>query len=287
MIAAAIRGEIVNYDSVQVYRGLDIGSAKTLIEDRRGISHHLLDVIWATEELTAGTYSRLARACLDEIAERQGVPILVGGTGFYLRSLLDGLSPAPARNAELRSRLSDLAGRRPAVLHRFLRRVDGEAASRIHPNDQQKLMRGIELAVAAGAKPLLPRQPLNGFRILKIGLDPPRADLYKRINQRSVSMFERGLLNETQGLLDSGVDAQGKALQSLGYRQAVAVLEARLSFEAAVEEVQTKTRQYAKRQMTWFRREPEMHWINGFGDSLDVQETALAMVNEFTGRATM
>ena len=278
-IAVSFYAEIVNYDSVQVYRGLDIGTAKTLTEERRGIPHHLLDVISPDDELTAGAYSQLARACLQNIACRQTLPVLVGGTGFYLRSVLDGLSPAPPRDSDLRRRLSELTARRPGALHRFLRRVDSAAAARIHAHDHHKLMRAIELS----ASPPSPRQPLSGFRVLKIGLNPPRTDLYARINERTVKMFELGLLRETQHLIDSGLHPQSKALQSLGYKQAVAVLERRLSVREAIVEIQTRTRQYAKRQMTWFRRETAMHWLNGFGDSPEVQDSALSLVADFTG----
>jgi tRNA dimethylallyltransferase len=278
-IAVHFSSEIVNYDSVQVYRGLDIGAAKTPKEERRSVPHHLLDVISPDDELTAGAYAQLARACLADVDRRQVLPVLVGGTGFYLRSLLDGLSPAPARNHDLRRRLRDLAGRRPGALHRFLSRVDSAAAVRIHAHDHHKLMRAIELS----SSPPSPRQPLGGFRILKIGLNPPRPELYTRINERAVKMFELGLLRETQRLIDSGVNPQSKALQSLGYKQAVAVLEGRLSVPEAIVEIQTRTRQYAKRQMTWFRRETAMHWLNGFGDSPDVQDSALSLVADFTG----
>jgi tRNA dimethylallyltransferase len=269
----------VNYDSVQVYRGLDIGSAKTPLEQRQVIPHHLLDVLSPADEMTAGRYSELARTCLNEIASRQRLPVLVGGTGFYLRSLLNGLSPAPARNPELRNRLNSLVSRRPAVLHRLLRLLHPAAAARIHSNDHQKLIRAIELASA----PVLPRQPLRGFRILKIGLNPPRPDLYMRINQRALRMFENGLLDETRGLLVSGVGPGSKALQNLGYKQAVAVLEDRLPLSAAIEEVQTRTRQYSKRQMTWFRGEPDMQWINSFGESAGAQESGRVLVAGFVG----
>jgi tRNA dimethylallyltransferase len=281
-VAQSLQGEIINFDSVQVYRGLNIGSAKIPPEERHGLPHHLLDVISPTEDLTAGAFADLARTCLKEIAARQALPVLVGGTGFYLRSLLDGLSPAPGRNSDLRQRLNEIALRRPAALHRFLRQSDPAAADRIHANDHQKLIRAIELAsaraVTSPRRPLTPRQPLVGFRILKIGLNPPRADLYKRINQRSAAMFEGGLLEETQALLNSGVPASAKALQTLGYRQAVAVLEKRLGLAEAVREVQTKTRQYAKRQMTWFRRESGVHWLDGFGDEPKIQRNTLTLL---------
>jgi tRNA dimethylallyltransferase len=278
-LAAAFQAEIVNYDSVQVYRGLDIGSAKTPPEERQGIPHHLLDVLSPADELTSGGYSEIARKCLAEIVGRQSMPILVGGTGFYLRSVLQGLSPAPARNPELRNRLNGLVSRRPAALHRLLGLLHPDAAARIHPNDHQKLIRAVELARA----PALPRQGLSGFRVVKIGLNPARPDLYERINQRVLRMFEGGLLDETRGLLASGVEPGSKALQNLGYKQAVAVLEDRLSLPAAIAEVQTRTRQDAKRQMTWFRGEPDMQWISCFGDSPGAQESGRALVAGFVG----
>lgn len=271
-IARDLDGEIVNFDSVQVYQGLDIGSAKTPLAERQGIPHHLLDLIHPVQDLTAGAYAAVARACLQEIASRQKLPVLVGGTGFYLRSLLDGLSPAPGRNPELRERLAKIAVRHPAALHRFLRRADPSSAHRIHPNDHQKLMRAIELAVSATPAP---REPLSGFRVLKLGLNPPRTELYERINRRSAEMFENGLLDETRALLDSGVPSSAKSMQTLGYRQSVAVLEAHLTLAEAIQDVQTKTRQYAKRQMTWFRAEKDVDWLSGFGSEPKLQDEAV------------
>lgn len=268
--------EIVNFDSVQVYKGMDIGSAKTPAANRKSIPHHLLDVVSPTEDLTAGSYAALARACLLEISHRHKLAILVGGTGFYLRSLLEGLSPAPGRNPDLRRRLNQTAVRHPTALHRFLRKADPAAALRIHPNDHQKVIRAIELS--SSAKPA-PREALAGFKVLKIGLDPPRAELYNRINRRTVEMFEAGLLREAREILDSGVPADAKSMQTLGYKQAAAVLEGRLELVDAIQEVQTKTRQYGKRQMTWFRRERDVQWLRGFGDDPDIQRESLEMVN--------
>ena len=284
-IAGCLQGEIVNFDSVQVYRGLDIGSAKTPVAERGGIPHHLIDIVKPEEELTAGSFTKLARDCLREVAARRRLPVLVGGTGFYLRSLLEGLSPAPGRDAGLRQRLTQVVERRPAALHRWLRLrgADPAAAERIHANDHQKLMRAIELASARMTP--LPREPLLGFRILKIGVNPPRSDLYRRINARSAAMFAGGLLDEVRGILAASVPAEAKGLQTLGYRQAVAVLEGRMPEADAIEEVQRKTRQYAKRQMTWFRRERDVTWLDGFGDESGVQEAALALVAEFSKAA--
>ncbi len=282
-VAKQFRGEIINYDSVQVYQGLNIGSAKTPAAERQGVPHHLMDILSPLEELTAGAYANLSRACLLETAGRGALPVLVGGTGFYLRSLLEGLSPAPSRNEDLRVRLAAVAERRPGALHRFLRRADREAAERIHANDHQKLIRAIELASTASAPPP-PREPLTGFRIIGIALNPPRAELYARLNQRVVKMFESGLLAETQSLMDNGVPPHGKALQTLGYKQAVGVIEGRLTQEQAVEELQTKTRQYAKRQLTWFRNQHHFRWLDGFGDEVEVVGEASRMVEaELTG----
>jgi tRNA dimethylallyltransferase len=254
-----------------VYRGLDVGSAKTRPEERGDIPHHLLDVVYPAEDFTAGAFAQLAKACLARIS---GLPILVGGTGFYLRSLLDGLSPAPVRNAELRERLSN-----STALHRFLRRIDQAAAARIHANDRQKLIRAIELAIAVSSP--APREPLKGYRVLKLGVNPAREDLYGRLNRRSAAMFENGLLEETAALLAAGVPAEAKSLQSLGYKQAVGVLENRLTREQAVAELQMKTRHYAKRQMTWFRREADVQWLDGFGDDNSVADAAVSLVKAF------
>jgi tRNA dimethylallyltransferase len=278
-VARDFHGEIVNFDSVQVYRGLDIGSAKIPVADRGGVPHHLIDVAGLEQELTAGRFSSLARACLDDVAGRGRLPVLVGGTGFYLRSLLEGLSPAPGRDSDLRQRLTEVAQRRPGALHRWLRRVDADAAQRIHANDHQKLTRAIELA--AKQVETLPREPLLGFRVLRIGLNPARADLYRRIDSRTEAMFAGGLLEEVHGLMADGVAATAKGLQTLGYRQAVAVLEGRMAKAEAIEEVQRKTRQYAKRQMTWFRREQDVTWLDGFGERQTVQRAASALVTRF------
>ena len=281
-LAAAFGGEIVNCDSVQVYRGLDIGAAKLPIEERRGIPHHLLDVRGIDEELTAGAYSRLAREVIHEIHERKRLPIVVGGTGFYLRALLAGLSPAPVRDEAVRERLKAVVQRTPGALHRFLRRRDNESAVRIHPNDHQKLIRTIEMiwltAEPASVIQSRKRDSLEGVRVLKMGLSPERSLLYKRLNERSAWMFHNGLFEETKRLLDAGYGQGTKGLESLGYKQAVRVLRGELSAEAAILECQAKTRQYAKRQMSWFRREADVHWLYGFGSEPGVRREAIELV---------
>ena len=284
-MAETFGGEIVNCDSIQVYRGLNIGSAKLPIEARRGIPHHLIDVASPDRDLTAGDYARLGRPLLDEIRNRHRTPVMVGGTGFYLRALLDGLSPAPERDYKLRERLGMLSQAKPGALHRYLRRYDARSATRIHPNDHQKLIRAIEMSVI-GRQPASqiqssPRQALSGFSVLKLCLLPDRQMLRDRIDRRASRMFENGLLEETQRLLDWGYSPEAKPLQSIGYKQAMNVLFGRSSVAEAIEECQTRTRQYAKRQMTWFRGEPNVIWLPGFGTDSAIQNCAAVSVGQF------
>jgi len=281
-LARQFQGEIVNCDSVQVYRGLDIGSAKTPAAERECVPHHLIDVADPNEDLTAGAYAQLARAALADITGRERLPIIAGGTGFYLRSLLDGLSPAPTRNAGLRERLANVAAHRSTTLHWLLQHRDPAAALRIHPNDHQKLIRALELSAATESLPS--RVPLTGYSVLKIGLNPARFDLYSRLNLRAAAMFQNGLLAETQSLLDAGVPPTAKSLQTLGYKQAVQVLTQQVSLADAIADCQTKTRQYAKRQLTWFRGESNITWLPGFGNSAEIQAAAVQLVANFLQR---
>ncbi|MGD0940634.1 MAG: tRNA (adenosine(37)-N6)-dimethylallyltransferase MiaA [Terracidiphilus sp.] len=259
--------EIVSCDSVAVYRGMDLGTAKPTSEERVRLPHHLIDVVNPDQPFTAGEYSRQARAVLREIVGRDRLPIVTGGTGLYLRALTEGLFAGPERQGELRARLQrSRAKHGEGWLHGILQRLDPASAVRIHANDTSKLIRAIEVCLAA-RKPLsqvLARDPLTGFRLLRIGLNPPRAALYDRLNRRCAEIFAAGLVEETRGLLDRY--GAVKALDSLGYRQAMAVLAGTMGGEAAVAAAQQGHRNYAKRQLTWFRREPEVHWITGFGD---------------------
>ena len=290
-LARRFSGEIVNYDSVQLYRGLDIGSAKIPRDQRRDVPHHLLDVIGPGEELSAGAYARIAREAIDCIHRRGRLPILAGGTGFYLRALLDGLSPAPSRDTKLRNRLQAAAVRRPALLHRVLRRFDPIAATRVHPNDMPKLIRAIEIIFLSGQSATdiqsAPRQPFEGVRPLKLGLMPERKLLYSYLNQRTERLFRNGLIEETRRLIDSGYAPDSKALRSVGYKQAVQIILGNLSVEAAIAECQTKTRQYAKRQITWFRSEPDLNWLSGFGSEDQVRQVALERSSAFLSRIRM
>jgi tRNA dimethylallyltransferase len=285
LLAEAFGGEIVNCDSIQVYRGLEVGASKIPAAARRGIPHHLISTIGPQEELTAGAYARLARRVIGEITQRGRIPIVAGGTGFYLRALLAGLAPAPERDEALRARLRRIAERRPASLHYLLRKHDPEAARRIHPHDHQKLIRALEMMRLAGrpasATQSQPRQALEGYAVLKLGLAPQRASLYARLNERSERMFREGLLEEAHALLVSGVPLDSKPLRSLGYKQAVQVLRGQMPLAEAIRECQTKTRQYAKRQFTWFRSEPEVRWLPGFGTEPEMQRLSLKEAEMF------
>ncbi len=220
-LAKELNGEILGCDSVQVYSGADIGSAKVGRDQRAEIPHHMIDIARATEKVTAGEYARLARTSLAEITARGRLPIVVGGTGLYLRALLEGLSPAPPRDQSFRNRLNAAEGRRPGVLFRYLRRFDQESANRIHPNDRQKMTRAVELCHLSGrpasAVHRTSRAALKGYRILKLGLNPDRTLLYERLNTRTEWMFANGLLEETKTLLDVCGANDSEVLRALGY----------------------------------------------------------------------
>jgi tRNA dimethylallyltransferase len=274
-------GEIVSCDSVAVYRGMDLGTAKPTKEEQARLPHHLIDVAEPDQPFTAGEYSRQARATLREIASRNRLPIVTGGTGLYLRALTDGLFAGPERQDGLRERLRQSTQKHgEGWLHRLLQRLDPASAERIHPHDAPKLIRAVEVCLAA-RKPLsevLARDPLTGFRLLRIGLNPPRQALYDRLNQRAAAMFANGLIEETRGLLE--LYGPVKSLDSLGYRQALAMLAGTMSRKAAIVAAQQGHRNYAKRQLTWFRREPEVHWITAFGDKPETLCLAAGLVQK-------
>jgi tRNA dimethylallyltransferase len=269
-------GEVVNYDSVQLYRGFDVGSGKLGAAERRGIAHHLLDCLEPNQVFTAGDYRREAVKVLADLRSRGKLPIFAGGTGLYLRALFLGLFEGPARSEALRERLRGMAEHRGGeFLHRLLARLDGAAARRIQPRDAQKLIRALEVCILA-RQPLSAlhaggRTGLEGFRVIKIGLHPPRARLYDRINRRVATMFTAGLMEETQAMLSRPDVGCIKALGALGYRQARASLEGTMDRAAAIRSAQAATRHYAKRQLTWFRREADITWFEGFGDDPHVQ----------------
>jgi tRNA dimethylallyltransferase len=281
-LAQEFDGEIISCDSVAVYREMEIGTAKPTREERALIQHHMVDIAWPDEPCTAGDYSRQAREALTAITERGRMPIVAGGTGLYLRALIDGLFPAPPQKPGQRERLRKLATTRgPAYLHRLLTRLDAAAATAIHPNDVAKVVRAIEVSLH-GDGPLTQqwqkgRDALTGYRILRLGLNPPRARLYERINQRAAAMFDRGLVEETERLIARyGPDC--RPFTSLGYAEATAVLQNELTREQAIAQAQQGHRNYAKRQLTWFRREPDMHWLEGCGGDEDITEKAVQLV---------
>lgn len=284
-IALACGGEIVNCDSLQVYRGFNIGTAKVPDPERRGVPHHLIDLIDPCDVFTAGEFARHARRLISEITQRRKLPILAGGTGFYLRSLIHGLSPGPQRDENLRIRLATRERRHPGSLHRLLRRFDAPTAARIHANDVPKTMRALEICLLSQrpASQVLAqeREALTGYRLLKLGLFPPRDTLYNRIQLRTERMFREGLLDEVESLLAGGVPANAKPFASLGYRQALQVLRGDIDVSQAIFDTELRTRQYAKRQLTWFRHEPAIQAIEGFGDDAQVIKEAVARVREF------
>ena len=285
-LAERCRGEIVNCDSVAMYREFDIGTAKPTSAERARAPHHLLDYIEPTSHITAGEYTRQARQVLAEIKARGLLPIVVGGTGLYLRAMLEGLFPGPQRSEELRERLRERVDSRGSnYVYRILRRLDRVAAEKIHANDVPKLIRAIEVCLASRQKMTdlwqqSGRDPLRGFRMLRLGLDPDRQALYDRINRRAQQMFEAGLVEETQRLLEK-YGALAGPLSSLGYKQAVQYLHGEITRERALQAAQLAQRNYAKRQMTWFRREPEVRWLRGFGDDGQIQQEAAGLVLGF------
>lgn len=281
-MAERYRGEIVSCDSVAVYRELELGTAKPSPEERLRARHHMLDVVDPDQPYTAGDYSREARKVLHAIAQRDHLPIVAGGTGLYLRALLDGLFPGPQRSEPLRERLRLRARQQgSAYLAGILRRLDPASAARIHANDTPKLIRAIEVSIAArqpmSAVWTAGRDALRGFRILRLGLDPPRAALYARIDQRATAMYTRGLVEETEHLI-ARYGAECRPLTSLGYKQAGMLLRGELSQAQAVHSTQQGHRNYAKRQATWFRREPHVQWLHGFGDDPEILVKACACV---------
>jgi tRNA dimethylallyltransferase len=282
-MAEEFSGEVVNCDSLQLFRGFHIGTAKTPEAERRGIPHHLLDVLEPQNGYSAGEYARIARGILEEISRRGHLPVVVGGTGFYLRALLNGLPRLPESDEEVRARLMARESRRPGSMRTLLQRLDPASAERLHPNDTQRLMRAVEIRLVSGktAPPALETEPLTGHRVLKLGLDPDRAALYSSLNQRALKMFQTGLLEEVKGLLASGCTGKEKPFESLGYRQALQYLSGEITLERAIYLTQMETRHYAKRQWTWFRRDPEIVWLPGFGSDPATAAEASQIIKRF------
>ena len=283
-VAKRMEGEVLNFDSVQVYRGFDVGSGKLSAAERQGVPHHLVDIVEPDGIFSAGDYRREGLRTLESVRARGKLPVLSGGSGLYLRALLLGLFSGPRRSEGLRQRLRGIADRRGrGFLHRMLTRKDPASAARMHPRDTQKIIRALEVCFLA-RQPLSHllgrgREGLGGFRVLKVGLDPPRDELCRRIDARVEQMYARGIIEEARVALERG-GASIAALGALGYRQACALVQGKVSLDEAVCQTKTATRQYAKRQMTWFRREPDVHWFAGFGDDPEVEGKVLEWLDE-------
>lgn len=271
-LAIAMGGEIVNLDSVQIYRGIEIATAKVPLGERRAVPHHLIDIVEPTENFTAGDYARLAAKTIDEVESRKHTALLVGGTGFYLRALVKPFFEGPQTDVTLRERLMALREKRGAeYLHRMLERVDPNTATRINPKDWSRTMRALEVYFQTGRRiselqPKMPEAPEFASRVRVIALDPPRDQLYEQINKRADEMFARGLVEEVESLIASGVPPTAKAFQAHGYRRVVEYLQGKRTREDALNQMKLDTRHYAKRQLSWWRAWPDVKWIRCFGD---------------------
>ena len=282
-LAQVLNGEIVNCDAMQTIKGFDLGTAKPTTEQRSTVPHHLYDIVEPGSWYSAGQYMKDSRRVCQEIAERQRLPIVVGGTGLYIRALLQGVFSGPARSEPMRQRLNRIVHcRGTASLHRILARNDPVAASRIPPADRVRIVRALEVFFLTG-RPISSvqkvRRPLPGFQVLKVGLSLAREQLYDRIDRRVEAMFACGLVEETRGLLRR-FSAEARGFQALGYRQAVSVVRGDLSVQEAITLTQRDTRRYAKRQLTWFRKERDVKWLDLSGEHPSATRQALALIDK-------
>lgn len=288
-LALARDGEIINLDSVQVYRGIYIATAKVPQAERLGVRHHLIDIVEPTENFTAGDYARLAARTIQEIESRNRTAMLVGGTGFYLRALVKPLFEGPPTDARLRERLAGLRDRRGAEhLHRMLARVDPQAALNLNPRDWPRTMRALEVYFQTGrrisqSQPEMPPAPEFASRIRVIALNPPRDELYARINKRADHMFDTGLVEEVESLISSGIPPSAKAFQAHGYRRVVEYLQGKRTRDDALNQMKLDTRHYAKRQLSWWRSWPGVKWIDRFGDEQEAFEAAESYLDREAG----
>ncbi|MBS1794788.1 MAG: tRNA (adenosine(37)-N6)-dimethylallyltransferase MiaA [Acidobacteria bacterium] len=279
-VALALRlgnGEIVNCDSVQIYQGIEIATAKPSEEEKRGVPHHLIDYVSPHVNYTAADWARDAAAKIKEIEARGKVAILVGGTGFYLRSLMNPFFESPKTDEALRERIRTLKEKKGAGhLHKMLSKVDPAAAARLFPRDYVRTSRALEVFFQTGRRisevqPQRAAPPEFAGRIRIFALNPPRDRLYEQINERAVRHFEKGLVEEVKQLRAAGVKDDTNALGAHGYRRVCEYLRGERSLESAVEQTQLDIRHYAKRQMTWFRRETGVTWLDGFGNEPGLQ----------------
>ena len=283
-IALHLNGEIINCDSVQVYREIQIATAKVPIDERHGVPHHLIDFVAPDVTFTAADWARAAITKIEEIEARGHIAILVGGTGFYLRALRQPLFPSPETDEELRTRLTKIRERHgPAWLHRILRRFDPDEADNLHARDWPRVQRAIEFYLQtseriSAQRPARPEPPALAKRIRVLALNPPRQELYSRINARTEKHFADGLVNEVRQLLARGVPSQSSALGAHGYRRVVEYLNGQRDLASAIEQTKLDVRHYAKRQVTWFRQESGVEWIEGFGHDATIQQRAVELL---------
>ncbi|HWS99983.1 MAG TPA: tRNA (adenosine(37)-N6)-dimethylallyltransferase MiaA [Pyrinomonadaceae bacterium] len=283
-LALRCGGEVINCDSVQVYQEIEIATAKVPVGERRGVPHHLIDFVPPEVNYTAGEWARAAARVIDEIEARGRMPVLVGGTGFYLRALREPFFPGPKTDERLRRRLTEIRARRgPLHLHRMLTRLDPRSAAKLAPRDWSRVQRALEVRLQTG-RPMSEQAPERtepppfARRIRVFALLPPRAELYRRINARAEAHFAAGLVEEVRGLLDKGVPADSNALGAHGYRRVVEYLRGERDLASAVEQTKLDVRHYSKRQLTWFRREPGVEWVEGFGEDPAVQQRVIEEV---------
>jgi len=289
VIAERFDGEVVNCDSTAVYRGFDIGTDKIAAADRRGIPHHLIDIVEPTVEYTAAQFARDAAAVIRDVHARGRLPILAGGTGFYFRALTRGLFPGPGADATLRARLEAIAGRRGVTfLHRMLRRVDPASALRIQPRDRKRLVRALEVFFLTG-RPLTAHfadtvSPIADIEVLAVALRLPAAQISERVTRRVDEQFERGLLHEIRGLLARGVPETARPFGGLVYRQALEHLHGVRDERATRELIVQENRRYARRQLIWFRKEPNLNWFDGPGESAPTVMAVMRLVDDYVSR---
>jgi tRNA dimethylallyltransferase len=285
-MALRFNGEIINCDSVQVYREIEIATAKVPFHERRGVEHHLIDFVAPEINYTAGDWARDAAQKIEEIEARGRLALLVGGTGFYLRALRQPFFKSPPTDESLRRRLSEIRQRRgPLYLHRLLARLDASSAAKLFPNDWPRVQRALEVRLQTGERmsaqaPARAEPPALAARIRVFALLPPRAELYRRINHRAEAHFAAGLVEEVRLLISKGVPTASNALGAHGYRRVVEYLAGQRDYESAVEQTKLDVRHYSKRQLTWFRREPGVEWFEGFGEDPLVQERVAARIAE-------
>ena len=271
-VALQLNGEIINCDSVQVYKEIQIATAKVPLEERKGIPHHLIDFVSPDVNYTAGEWAREAAQKIEEIESRGRVPLLVGGTGFYLRALRQPFFSSPPTDESLRRRLSRIRERRgPEHMHRLLHRIDPQAAAQLFPRDWPRVQRAIEVYLQTrrsivDQQPDRPEPHESSRRLRILALNPPRADLYQRINERTEAHFRAGLVDEVRDLLARGFSPHSNALGAHGYRRVVEYLQGHRDLHSAIEQTRLDVRHYAKRQLTWFRHEAGVEWFDGFGE---------------------